>query len=171
MTLLWKGAVINSMPKIFRKFHKGLALALSAAMCVSLSSVPAFAAETTEAVTSEDGRTTTITTEITWASPEGEEPVVEGAAVTTETTVLDEEGRVIQESGSETGHETVTTETVTSGTTVEDKEPVTETAEGLRCDSLALRRFGHKRDNSGGQGACDRNGGGRDHHNGGPRRV
>ena len=61
MTLLWKGAVINSMPKIFRKFHKGLALALSAAMCVSLSSVPAFAAETT---------------------------------------VLDEEGRVIQESGS-----------------------------------------------------------------------
>ena len=130
MTFLWKGAVINSMPKIFRKFHKGLALVLAAAMSVSLSSVPAFAAETTETVTSEDGRTTTITTEITWASPEGEEPVVEGAAVTTETTVLDEEGRVIQESGSETGHETVTTETVTSGTTVEDKEPVTETAEG-----------------------------------------
>jgi hypothetical protein len=118
------------MPKIFRKFHKGLALALSAAMCVSLSSVPAFAAETTEAVTSEDGRTTTITTEITWASPEGEEPVVEGAAVTTETTVLDEEGRVIQESGSETGHETTATKTVASGTTVEDKEPVTETTEG-----------------------------------------
>ena len=130
MTFLWKGAVINSMPKIFRKFHKGLALALSAAMCVSLSSVPAFAAETTEAAASEDGRTTTITTEITWASPEGEEPVVEGAAVTTETTVLDEEGRVIQESGSETGHETTATETVASGTTVEDKEPVTETTEG-----------------------------------------
>ena len=113
MTLLWKGAVINSMPKIFRKFHKGLALALSAAMCVSLSSVPAFAAGTTEAAASEDGRTTTITTEITWASPEGEEPVVEGAATTTETTVLDEEGRVIQESGSEAGHETATAETVT----------------------------------------------------------
>ena len=113
------------MPKIFRKFHKGLALALAATMCVSLSSVPAFAAETTEAAISEDGRTTTITTEITWASPEGEEPVVEGAAVTTETTVLDEEGRVIQESGSETGHETTTTETVTGGATVEDKEPVT----------------------------------------------
>ena len=141
MTLLWKGAVINSMPKIFRKFHKGLALALSAAMCVSLSSVPAFAAETTEAVTSEDGRTTTITTEITWASPEGEEPVVEGAAVTTETTVLDEEGRVIQESGSETGHETVTTETVTSGTTVEDKEPVTETAEGETITTEAPGEF------------------------------
>nr|WP_300878910.1 Cys-Gln thioester bond-forming surface protein [uncultured Acetatifactor sp.] len=141
MTLLWKGAVINSMPKIFRKFHKGLALALSAAMCVSLSSVPAFAAETTEAVTSEDGRTTTITTEITWASPEGEEPVVEGAAVTTETTVLDEEGRVIQESGSETGHETVTTEKVTSGTTVEDKEPVTETAEGETITTEAPGEF------------------------------
>ena len=79
------------MPKIFRKFHKGLALVLAAAMSVSLSSVPAFAAETTEAAASEDGRTTTITTEITWASPEGEEPVVEGAAVTTETTVLDED--------------------------------------------------------------------------------
>lgn len=130
MTLLWKGAVINSMPKIFRKFHKGLALVLAATMCVSLSSVPAFAAETTEAAISEDGRTTTITTEITWASPEGEKPVVEGAATTTETTVLDDEGRVIQESGSETGHETTTTETVTGGATVEDKEPVTETAEG-----------------------------------------
>ena len=130
MTLLWKGAVINSMPKIFRKFHKGLALALSAAMCVSLSSVPAFAAETTEAVTSEDGRTTTITTEITWASPEGEVPVVEGAAVTTETTIVDDEGRVIQESGSETGHETTATETVTSGTVVEEKEPVAGTETG-----------------------------------------
>lgn len=130
MTLLWKGAVINSMPKIFRKFHKGLALVLAATMCVSLSSVPAFAAETTETAISEDGRTTTITTEITWVSPEGEEPVVEGAAITTETTVLDDEGRVIQESGSETGHETTTTETVTGGATVEDKEPVTETAEG-----------------------------------------
>ena len=118
------------MPKIFRKFHKGLALVLAAAMSVSLSSVPAFAAETTETVTSEDGRTTTITTEITWASPEGEEPVVEGAATTTETTVLDEEGRVIRESGSETGHETTATETVTSGTTVEDKEPVTGTVTG-----------------------------------------
>lgn len=130
MTFLWKGAVINSMPKIFRKFHKGLALVLAAAMSVSLSSVPAFAAETTETVTSEDGRTTTITTEITWASPEGEEPVVEGAAVMTETTVLDEEGRVIQESGSETGHETATAETVTGEAVTEDKEPVTETAEG-----------------------------------------
>lgn len=123
------------MPKIFRKFHKGLALVLAAAMSVSLSSVPALAAETTETATSEDGRTTTITTEITWDSPEGEEPVVEGAATTTETTVLDEEGRVIQESGSETGHETTTAETVTgeavTGEAVtEDKEPVTETAEG-----------------------------------------
>lgn len=99
-------------------------------MSVSLSSVPAFAAETTETVTSEDGRTTTITTEITWASPEGEEPVVEGAATTTETTVLDEEGRVIQESGSETGHETATAETVTGEAVTEDKEPMTETAEG-----------------------------------------
>jgi len=118
------------MPKIFRKFHKGLALVLAAAMSVSLSSVPAFAAETTETVTSEDGRTTTITTEITWASPEGEEPVVEGAATTTETTVLDEEGRVIQESGRETGHETTTAETVTGEAVTEDKEPVTETVEG-----------------------------------------
>lgn len=130
MTFLWKGAVINSMPKIFRKFHKGLALVLAAAMSVSLSSVPALAAETTETATSEDGRTTTITTEITWDSPEGEEPVVEGAATTTETTVLDEEGRVIQESGSETGHETTTAETVTGEAVTEDKEPVTETAEG-----------------------------------------
>ena len=141
MTFLWKGAVINSMPKIFKKFHKGLALALSAAMCVSLSSVPAFAAETTEAAASEDGRTTTITTEITWASPEGEEPVVEGAATTTETTVLDEEGRVIQESGSETGHETTITEAVTGGTTVEDKEPVTETAEGETTTTEAPGEF------------------------------
>lgn len=113
-----------------KKFCKKLSLLLAFAMGVSLSSVPAFAAETTEAAASEDGRTTTITTEITWASPEGKEPVVEGAAVTTETTVLDEEGRVIQESGSETGHETTATETVASGTTVEDKEPVTETTEG-----------------------------------------
>ena len=141
MTLLWKGAVINSMPKIFRKFHKGLALVLAATMCVSLSSVPAFAAETTEAATSEDGRTTTITSEITWASPEGEEPVVEGAAVKTETTVLDDEGRVIQESGSETGHETTTTETVTGGVTVEDKEPVTETAEGETTTTEAPGEF------------------------------
>lgn len=113
-----------------KKFCKKLSLLLAFAMGVSLSSVPAFAAETTEAAASEDGRTTTITTEITWASPEGKEPVVEGAAVTTETTVLDEEGRVIQESGSETGHETTATKTVASGTTVEDKEPVTETMEG-----------------------------------------
>ena len=113
-----------------KKFCKKLSLLLAFAMGVSLSSVPAFAAETTEAAASEDGRTTTITTEITWDSPEGEEPVVEGAATTTETTVLDEEGRVIQESGSETGHETTATETVASGTTVEDKEPVTETTEG-----------------------------------------
>ena len=113
-----------------KKFCKKLSLLLAFAMGVSLSSVPAFAAETTEAAASEDGRTTTITTEITWASPEGKEPVVEGAAVTTETTVLDEEGRVIQESGSETGHETTATKTVASGTTVEDKEPVTETTEG-----------------------------------------
>ena len=113
-----------------KKFCKKLSLLLAFAMGVSLSSVPAFAAETTEAAASEDGRTTTITTEITWASPEGKEPVVEGAAVTTETTVLDEEGRVIQESGSETGHETTATETVASGTTVKDKEPVTETTEG-----------------------------------------
>ena len=65
MTLLWKGAVINSMPKFLRKFHKGLSLLTALAVSVSLSSVPAFAAETTETVTSEDGRTTTITTEIT----------------------------------------------------------------------------------------------------------
>ena len=141
MTLLWKGAVINSMPKIFRKFHKGLALVLAAAMSVSLSSVPAFAAETTEAAASEDGRTTTITTEITWASPEGEEPVVEGAAVMTETTVLDEEGRVIQESGSETGHETTTAETVTGEAVTEDKEPVTETAEGETITTEAPGEF------------------------------
>lgn len=129
------------MPKIFRKFHKGLALALAAAMCMSLSSVPAFAAETTEAAASEDGRTTTITTEITWASPEGDEPVVEGAAVTTETTVLDEEGRVIQESGSETGHETTTSGTVTGETVTEEKEPVTETAEGETITTVAPGEF------------------------------
>lgn len=110
-----------------RKLCKKLSWLCVLAMCMSLTSVPAFAAE---AADSGDGRTTTITTEITWASPEGEEPVVEGAAVTTETTVLDEEGRIVQESGSETGHETTTAETVTSGTMVEDKEPETETAEG-----------------------------------------
>ena len=118
------------MLKRFEKIQKKLALTLAAAMCMSLSSVPAFAAEASETAASEDGRTTTITTEITWASPEGEVPVVEGAAVTTETTIVDDEGRVIQESGSETGHETTATETVTSGTVVEEKEPVAGTETG-----------------------------------------
>ena len=113
-----------------KKICKPLSLLLALAMCMSLFSVPAFAAEATETTVSEDGRTTTITTEITWTSPEGEEPVVEGAAVTTETTVRDDEGRVIQESGTETGHETTTTEAVTGETVTEEKEPVTETAEG-----------------------------------------
>ena len=118
------------MPKRFVRFQKKLALTLAAAMCMSLTSVPAFAAEAAETTDSGDGRTTTITTEITWASPEGETPVVEGAAATTETTVRDDEGRVIQESGSETGHETTTTETVTGGTVVEEKEPVAGTETG-----------------------------------------
>ena len=118
------------MLKRFEKIQKRLALTLAAAMCMSLCSVPAFAAEATETTASEDGRTTTITTEITWTSPEGEAPVVEGEAVTTETTVRDDEGRVIQESGSETGHETATTETQTVETTVEDKEPVAGTETG-----------------------------------------
>ena len=104
-----------------RKLCKKLSWLCVLAMCMSLTSVPAFAAE---AADSGDGRTTTITTEIIWASPEGETPVVEGAAATTETTVRDDEGRVIQESGSETGHETTTTEDMTSGTVVEDKEAV-----------------------------------------------
>ena len=69
------------MLKRFEKIQKKLALTLAAAMCMSLSSVPAFAAEASETAASEDGRTTTITTEITWASPEGEAPVVEGASV------------------------------------------------------------------------------------------
>ena len=119
------------MLKRFEKIQKKLALTLAAAMCMSLTSVPAFAAEASETAASEDGRTTTITTEITWASPEGAAPVVEGAApvvegaaVTTETTIVDDEGRVVQKSGSETGHETTATETVTSGTVVEEKEPV-----------------------------------------------
>ena len=113
-----------------KKICKPLSLLLAFAMSMSLFSVPAFAAEATETTVSEDGRTTTITTEITWTSPEGEEPVVEGEAVTTETTVRDDEGRVIQESGTETGHETTTTEAVTGETVTEEKEPVTETAEG-----------------------------------------
>lgn len=113
-----------------KKICKPLSLLLAFAMSMSLFSVPAFAAEATETTASEDGRTTTITTEITWTSPEGEEPVVEGAAVTTETTVRDDEGRVIQESGTETGHETITTGTVTGEAVTEEKEPVTETAEG-----------------------------------------
>ena len=107
-----------------RKLCKKLSWLCVLAMCMSLTSVPAFAAE---AADSGDGRTTTITTEIIWASPEGETPVVEGAAATTETTVRDDEGRVIQESGSETGHETTTTEDMTSGTVVEDKEAVSGT--------------------------------------------
>ena len=125
------------MLKRFEKIQKKLALTLAAAMCMSLSSVPAFAAEASETAASEDGRTTTITTEITWASPEGEAPVVEGAAVTTETTIVDDEGRVIQESGSETGHETTSTETVTGGTVVEEKEPVagTETGETVTTET------------------------------------
>ena len=118
------------MLKRFEKIQKKLALTLAAAMCMSLSSVPAFAAEASETAASEDGRTTTITTEITWASPEGE-------AVTTETTIVDDEGRVIQESGSETGHETTSTETVTGGTVVEEKEPVagTETGETVTTET------------------------------------
>ena len=114
----------------FYKLQKKLSLLLVTAMSLSLFSVPAFAAETYETTTSEDGRTTTITTEITWSSPEGETPVVEGAAVTTETTIVDDEGRVIQESGSETGHEAMTTESETGGTVVEEKEPVTMTETG-----------------------------------------
>lgn len=110
-----------------RKLCKKLSWLCVLAMCMSLTSVPAFAAE---AADSGDGRTTTITTEIIWASPEGETPVVEGAAATTETTVRDDEGRVIQESGSETGHETTTTEDMTSGTVVEDKEAVSGTETG-----------------------------------------
>lgn len=113
-----------------KKICKPLSLLLALAMSMSLFSVPAFAAEATETTVSGDGRTTTITTEITWTSPEGEEPVAEGAAVTTETTVRDDEGRVIQESSSETGHETTTAETVTGEAVTEEKEPVTETAEG-----------------------------------------
>ena len=104
-----------------KKICKKLSLLLAFAMSMSLFSVPAFAAEATETTVSEDGRTTTITTEITWTSPEGEEPVVEGETVTTETTVRDDEGRVIQESGTETGHETTTTETVTGETVTEKK--------------------------------------------------
>lgn len=122
-----------------RKMCKALSLLLSAAMCVSLSGVPAFAAETTESVTSvsEDGRTTTVTTETVWASPEGENPAVEGGKVTTETTVVDDEGRIIHEGGSETGHETVTSETVTSETTVEEKvtEAGTEAGEVTAVES------------------------------------
>ena len=60
-----------------KKICKPLSLLLAFAMSMSLFSVPAFAAEATETTVSEDGRTTTITTEITWTSPEGEEPVVE----------------------------------------------------------------------------------------------
>ena len=113
------------------QLKKKLSLLLVTAMTLSQLSVPAFAAGTTETAVSEDGKTTTITTEITWSSPEGEDPVVEGAAVTTETTVRDDEGRVVQESGSETGTETtVTTDTQTAAPVVEEKEPVTETVTG-----------------------------------------
>ena len=113
------------------QLKKKLSLLLVTAMTLSQLSVPAFAAGTTETAVSEDGKTTTITTEITWSSPEGEDPVVEGAAVTTETTVRDDEGRVVQESGSETGAETtITTDTQTAAPVVEEKEPVTETVTG-----------------------------------------
>ena len=117
--------------KKFYQLKKKLALLLVTAMTLGQLSAPAFAAGTPGTTVSEDGKTTTITTEITWSSPEGEEPVVEGSTVTTETTVVDDEGRVIQESGSEKGHETsTTTDTQTADPVVEDKESATETETG-----------------------------------------
>ena len=114
------------MKKLYQ-LKKKLCLLLVTAMTLGQLSAPALAAETT---VSEDGKTTTITTEITWSSPEGEDPVVEGAAVTTETTVVDDEGRMTQESSSEKGHETTTTTARTSEVTVKDKGPVTKTETG-----------------------------------------
>ena len=55
---------------------------------------------------------------------------MEGSTVTTETTVVDDEGRVTQESGSEKGHESTTTTAQTSEVTVKDREPVTKTKTG-----------------------------------------
>ena len=62
------------------QLKKKLSLLLVTAMTLSQLSVPAFAAGTTETAVSEDGKTTTITTEITWSSPEGEDPVEIGRA-------------------------------------------------------------------------------------------
>ena len=116
--------------KKFYQLKKKLSLLLVTALTLGQLSAPALAAGTTETTGSEDGKTTTITTEITWSSPEGEEPVVEGSTVTTETTVVDDEGRVTQESGSEKGHESTTTTAQTSEVTVKDREPVTKTKTG-----------------------------------------
>ena len=80
--------------KKFYQLKKKLSLLLVTALTLGQLSAPALAAGTTETTGSEGGKTTTITTEITWSSPEGEEPVVEGSTVTTETTVVDDEGRV-----------------------------------------------------------------------------
>ena len=124
------------------QLKKKLSLLLVTALTLGQLSAPALAAGTAEAAVSEDGKITTITTEITWTSPEGEDPVVEGAAVTTETTVVDDEGRVVQESGSETGTETtVTTDTQTAAPVVEEKEAVTETETGETVTSGTTGEF------------------------------
>ena len=124
------------------QLKKKLSLLLVTALTLGQLSAPALAAGTAEAAVSEDGKSTTITTEITWTSPEGEDPVVEGAVVTTETTVVDDEGRVVQESGSETGTETtVTTDTQTAAPVVEEKEAVTETETGETVTSGTTGEF------------------------------
>ncbi len=124
------------------QLKKKLSLLLVTALTLGQLSAPALAAGTAEAAVSEDGKITTITTEITWTSPEGEDPVVEGAVVTTETTVVDDEGRVVQESGSETGTETtVTTDTQTAAPVVEEKEAVTETETGETVTSGTTGEF------------------------------
>lgn len=112
-----------------RKFCKKLSWLLALAMCMSLFSTPAMAAET-ETVTNEDGTTTTtITTEIAWSDTSGS-TTVEGTETTVESTTTDEQGRVTQEIGDVEGSETATTTEQTGSIAVENKEPVTTTETG-----------------------------------------
>lgn len=126
-----------------KKTYKILSLMMAAAVTAEVFGSPALAAGSSGTVVhvSEDGKTTTVTTETEWASPEGESPRVEGRSVTTESTVVDDEGRIIRKSGRETGHESTSYEETDSRSETEEKEPVTETVTGAATASDALGAY------------------------------
>lgn len=127
-----------------KKMRKTLSLLLSAAMCVSLSVVPAYAAGTTEPAVSEDHGSAdistedmetiadgceggaTITAEISWPDAGSDGPGVDGTAATESDAKIPD----TQETGSGTGQEPITTETTqTSASVSEDGRTTTVTVE------------------------------------------